>query len=162
MERRRVSDGKPEYETSLAKTHQDTTTSNDGPDEGVELFISADGQLQVSRSDTLDLEILGCVAGQLEELSSEVLENGACVHSGLCADADVVGTASLEMTVDTSDWELWSCTRDIVEPVSMATCMAMAMRRRLLRRRRSVVGPASPSMAAESIKRLPPSRPHEG
>lgn len=46
---------------------QHTTKRNGGADEGVELLVTADGQLQVARRDALDLEILGSVAGKLED-----------------------------------------------------------------------------------------------
>ena len=40
---------------------QDTTESDGGTDEGVELLVAANGELQVAGGDTLDLEVLGCV-----------------------------------------------------------------------------------------------------
>lgn len=40
---------------------QDTTEGDGGADQGVELLVTADGELQVTRRDTLDLEILGGV-----------------------------------------------------------------------------------------------------
>jgi hypothetical protein len=41
---------------------QNTTTSNGGSDEEIELLVTSDGELEVSRSNTLDTEILGGVA----------------------------------------------------------------------------------------------------
>lgn len=46
----------------------DTTASDRGLDEAVQLLVSSDGQLQVPGSDTLHLQVLGRVAGQLEDL----------------------------------------------------------------------------------------------
>ena len=60
---------------------QDTTEGDGGADEGVQLFITTDGQLQVTRGDTLDLEVLGGVTGQLQNFGSQVLENGGNVDS---------------------------------------------------------------------------------
>jgi hypothetical protein len=40
---------------------EDTTKGDRGADERVEFFVSADGELQVTRGDTLDFEILGGV-----------------------------------------------------------------------------------------------------
>ena len=40
---------------------QDTTEGDGGADEGVELLVTADGELEMTRRDTLDLEILGGV-----------------------------------------------------------------------------------------------------
>ena len=42
---------------------QDAAESDGGADEGVELLIAADGELQVAGRDALDLEVLGGVAG---------------------------------------------------------------------------------------------------
>lgn len=38
---------------------QDTTKGNGRADKGIELFVTANGELQVARGDTLDLEVLG-------------------------------------------------------------------------------------------------------
>lgn len=38
---------------------QDTTKCDGGADQGVELFVTTDGELQVAGRDTLDFEILG-------------------------------------------------------------------------------------------------------
>lgn len=38
---------------------KDTSEGNSCTDKGIELFITANGELEVSRGDTLDLEILG-------------------------------------------------------------------------------------------------------
>lgn len=45
-----------------------TSTSDGGFDQGVQLLITADGQLQVPRRDPLHFEILGGVPGQLQHL----------------------------------------------------------------------------------------------
>lgn len=58
----------------------DTTASDGSLNQCVELFISADGELQVSGCDSLHLEILASVASQLEHLGSEVFEDGSSVH----------------------------------------------------------------------------------
>lgn len=39
-----------------------TTAGNGGADQRVKLFVTADGQLEVTGLDTLDLEVLGSVA----------------------------------------------------------------------------------------------------
>lgn len=63
----------------LMNVRDDTTASNGGLDQGVELFISSDGELQMSRSNSLHLKVLGGVAGQLEDLSGQVLKDSSCV-----------------------------------------------------------------------------------
>lgn len=40
---------------------QHTTESNSGANQGVELLVTTDGELQVARGDTLDLQVLGGV-----------------------------------------------------------------------------------------------------
>lgn len=40
---------------------KDTTEGDSCADKGIEFFVSADGELQVAGSDTLDLEILGSI-----------------------------------------------------------------------------------------------------
>lgn len=45
-----------------------TTARDRRLDEAVQLLVSSDGQLQVPGSDTLHLQVLGRVAGQLEHL----------------------------------------------------------------------------------------------
>ena len=58
---------------SLVDVRDHTTASNSGLDQGVELLITSNSKLQMSRSNSLHLEILGGVAGQLEDLSGQVL-----------------------------------------------------------------------------------------
>lgn len=54
---------------------QDTTKGDGGADEGIELFVTSDGQLEMARGDALDLEILGGVLrGRLMLQSSELKE----------------------------------------------------------------------------------------
>merc|ERR1712122_124635 len=57
----------------LVDVGDDSTASNGGLDQGVQLLVSPDGELEMSGGDPLHLEILTGVTGQLEDLSSEVL-----------------------------------------------------------------------------------------
>ena len=51
---------------------RDNSTSGNGRlDERVQLLVTTDGELQVARRDTLHLEILGRIAGQLENLNRD-------------------------------------------------------------------------------------------
>lgn len=43
---------------------QNTTVGNRGADQGVELFVTTDGELKMSGRDALDLEVLGGVLHQ--------------------------------------------------------------------------------------------------
>jgi len=65
------------------------TASGDGDvtQEAVELLIIAHGQLDVAGDDAGLLVVLGGIAGQLEDLGSEVLEDGADVDGGASAHA---------------------------------------------------------------------------
>jgi len=86
---------------------RDDSASGDGRlDERVQLLVTTDGELQVARRDTLHLQILGRVAGQLEDLSSEVLEDGSAVHGGGGTDTAVRGGPVLQVTVDPAHGEL--------------------------------------------------------
>ena len=59
--------------THLVDVGDDTTTGDRGLDERVELLVTTDGELQVARGDTLDLEVLGGVSRELKNLGGEVL-----------------------------------------------------------------------------------------
>ena len=83
-----------------------TTASDGGLDQRVKLFVTADSQLQVTRSNSLHLEVLACVASELENLSGEVLKNGSSVDGGRGADAAVRANSALQESVDSSDREL--------------------------------------------------------
>ena len=57
-------------------------TSRDGRlDQSVQLLVSPDGELEMSGGDSLHLQILTGIAGQLEDLSSEVLQDSRAVDS---------------------------------------------------------------------------------
>lgn len=94
------------HDESLVDVGDDTTTSDGGLDEGVELFVSADGQLEVARSDSLDFQIFASVASQFQHLGSEVLEDGRSVDSRGCSHARVGTHAALQESVDPTDGEL--------------------------------------------------------
>jgi hypothetical protein len=86
---------------------RDDASARDGAlDERVELLVPADGELQVARGDALDLEVLAGVAGQLQDLGGQVLEDGGGVDGGGGAHAAVGGRPRLEVAVDTAHREL--------------------------------------------------------
>lgn len=58
----------------------DTTTSDGGLDESVELLIASDGELEVTRCDSFHLKVLAGVSSELEDLSGQVLEDSSCVN----------------------------------------------------------------------------------
>ena len=69
----------------------------------VELFIVADGQLDMAGNDTGLLVVAGRVASELKDLGAEVLEHGGEVDWGASPDAR---GGSLQVAVDASDREL--------------------------------------------------------
>ena len=84
---------------------EDTTLGDgDVTQQLVQLLIVADGELQMPGDDTGLLVVTGGVASQLENLSSEVLENGVEVDGSTGTDTLSV-VALAEQTVDTADGE---------------------------------------------------------
>jgi len=77
-----------------------------GANKGIEFFVAADSELEVARCDTLDLEILGGIACQLENLSCQILQDGGNVDSSLGANAHFALGVLLEETLDTTTGEL--------------------------------------------------------
>jgi len=59
-------------------------------DEGIQLLITTDGKLQMAGGDTLHLQILGGVTGQLQHLSGEVL--CGCWWCGSMDEVWVIGS----------------------------------------------------------------------
>ena len=57
----------------LVDVRDDAATCDCRLDQRVEFLVSADGELQVARRDALDFQVLGGVAGELEDLGGEVL-----------------------------------------------------------------------------------------
>ena len=85
----------------------DSTAGDCGLDECVELFISSDGELEVSRCDSLHLQVLASVASELKHLSCQVLEDGRCVHGRCGADSAVSAHSALQKSVNSSNGELY-------------------------------------------------------
>lgn len=106
---------------------QDTSESDGGADQGIELFISTDGELQVARSDTLDFEIFSGIACKLEYFGGQIFKDGSNVDSGyekrvsllrstifggtailltFSTDSHLVLGVVLEKTLDTTTGEL--------------------------------------------------------
>ena len=81
---------------------------SDTLEQAVQLLIVADGQLQVARVDPLFLVVAGSVAGQLEDLGSEVLHD--CCQVDRSAGSHSLGVVSrAKKTVNSSHGELKSC-----------------------------------------------------
>jgi len=93
----------------LVNMRNNTSAGDGGLDEGVELLIPSDGELQVARRDALHLEVLARIASQLQHLSREVLEDGSAVDGRRGTHAPVAGRACLEVAVDAPHRELEPC-----------------------------------------------------
>ena len=83
------------------------TARSDGDlaQELVQLLVVSDGELNVSRDDSLLLALLGGVSGELEDLGNEVLEDGGQVDRGTRADLAGIATVLQEAT-DAANREL--------------------------------------------------------
>jgi hypothetical protein len=90
---------------TLVDVGQNTTLGDgDVAQELVQLLIVADGELEMTGDDTGLLVVAGSVASKLEDLGSQVLENGSQVDGGTSTDA--LGVVALaEQAVDTTDGE---------------------------------------------------------
>ena len=84
----------------------DTTTSDSGLDQGIELLITSDSKEQVSGSNSLNLKILRGVSCQLKDLGGEVLKNSSRVDGGSSTDSTVGAHSALQESVDSTNWEL--------------------------------------------------------
>lgn len=84
----------------------DATSGDGGLYEGVEFLVSANGELQVTRSDTLHFEIFTGIASELENFGGEVFEDGRGVNRRGGPDSLVGVNATLEESMNSSDGEL--------------------------------------------------------
>jgi hypothetical protein len=91
---------------ALVDVGDDTAARDRRLDERVQLLVAANRELKVAGRDALHLKVLGGIAGELEHLGGQVLEDGGAVDRGGRADALGRRDAALEETVDTSDGEL--------------------------------------------------------
>ena len=78
----------------------DSTASDGGLDQSIQLLVSPDGELEMSGGDSLHLQVLTGVAGQLEDLSSEVLQDGGAVDGSGGSNSAAAEGPGLEVTVD--------------------------------------------------------------
>ena len=98
----------------LVDVRDHTTTSDSGLDQSVQLLVSPDGELEMSGRDPLHLEILTGVAGQLEDLGGEVLQDGGAVHGGSGAHPAAAEGAGLEVTVDPKNISIKSSLTELI------------------------------------------------
>jgi len=84
----------------------DSAAGNGASDQGVQLHISANGELQVARRYALYFAILRDVAGQLQDLGVQVLQNGGGDHGCSGSDPNAGCVPFLEVTVDPTHGKL--------------------------------------------------------
>ena len=90
----------------LVDVGDDTTTSDGALDKGVQLFITADRQLEVAGRDALHLEIFARVPSQLKDLCCQVLQDRCRVHSRGCSHPAAGLDPFFQLAMDTPDGEL--------------------------------------------------------
>ena len=84
--------------------------NGDTGEEFVQLFVIADGELEMTGDDPGLLVVTGSITCKLENLSCEVLHDGSQVD--WCSGTDSLGVVSLaEESVHSANGELESCTR---------------------------------------------------
>jgi hypothetical protein len=83
------------------------TSSGDGDTSQklVELLVVLDGKGDVTRNDTALLVVAGGISGKLEDLGTEVLEDGSEVDWGTGAHTGGVLSVT-QVASDTTNWEL--------------------------------------------------------
>ena len=87
---------------------KDTATSDgDATEQLVQLLVVLDGKSKVTGHDTSLLVVTGSIAGQLQDLGAEVLEDGGEVDGSAGTHAGSVLSLA-EVTADTTDGELKS------------------------------------------------------
>ena len=94
------------HDKGLVDVWDHTAASNGGLDQSVKLFVSANGQLEVTRSDSLHLKVLGGVSCKFEDLSGEVLKDSCSVNGGRGTNTAVGAHSALQESVDSSNGEL--------------------------------------------------------
>ena len=58
---------------------QDTSEGDSGTDEGIELLVTANGELQMAGSNTLDFKILSSITCELKNFCCQVFQNSSNV-----------------------------------------------------------------------------------
>jgi len=66
---------------SLVDVGDYSSSSDGGLDQRVQFFVSSDCELQVSGSDSLDLQVFGRVSCEFENLSGKILQDSSSVNS---------------------------------------------------------------------------------
>ena len=101
---------------------EDTTLSDgDSGEKLVQLLVVTDGELKMSRDDSGLLVVTSGISGQLEDLSSEVLEDSRQVDRGTSTDSFSVVSLAKE-SVNSTDGELKS--RSAGSALALSLCLS--------------------------------------
>ena len=87
-----------------------STTSNGGLDKLIQLFITTDSQLQMTRVDTLLFQVLGGVTGQLQHFSAQIFKNRSTIDSSSGTYAATTTDTLFEVAMNTTNRELKTST----------------------------------------------------
>ena len=71
------------------------------------IWRTSDGKLKMSGGDSLHLQVLGGVASQLEDLSSEVLQDSRAVDCSGGSNTSSGEASALQMTMDSEKYILY-------------------------------------------------------
>jgi hypothetical protein len=83
-----------------------TSSSNGRFDEGIQFFISTNGQLQMPWRDALHFEIFTSVPGEFEHFGGQILQDGRSIYGRGGTNAMALVHRVFEEAMDTADGEL--------------------------------------------------------
>ena len=104
------------------------TTGSDGhvAEKDVELLVVADSKLEVAGDDAAALVVAGGVAGELKDLSAQVLQDGSKVHGSARSEAG--GKVLLaHVAGDTADRELESSAGRAAGALSLGAAASLSL-----------------------------------
>lgn len=84
----------------------DTTTGNGGLDQSIQFFVSSNGQLQVTGSDTLHLQVFARISSQFQYFCRQVFQNGGRIDGRCRSDTVSLVHGVLQETMHTTYGEL--------------------------------------------------------
>lgn len=84
----------------------DTTAGNGSLDEGIEFFVTSNGELQMSGCNSLHLKVLASVSSELQDLSGQVFEDSCSIDGRSSSDSAVCANSALQESVNSANGEL--------------------------------------------------------
>jgi hypothetical protein len=90
----------------LVNVRNHTTTRNGGFDEGIQFFVTTNGQLQMPRRDTLHFEIFTGIPREFEHFGGQILQDRRGIYSCRCTNAMALMDGMFEEAMHTTDGEL--------------------------------------------------------